>query len=191
MTPLALTELRDALAAYFAARGRQVEIVFGFGSRKQHALSAVRIAIEPGQGDGPRRALHTGIVNSLQVGEVDDSVFGQVNERCQLFLFAHDASAPADAAAQCRAVMVLHDAVYEAILLSGLDVALDGADWVVSSEINQHGASIVLRAAIGRLLYSESIERNQDVTPWSALTHVYVNTDHVEDVTSPPQEPPT
>lgn len=188
-TALALIELRDALAAYFTARGRQVEMVFGFGSRKLHAHAAARIAVEPGGGEGPRRALHNGLVNPLQVGEVNDDVFGQLNERFQLFLFAHDARAPADPAVQCLAVSILHDAVCEAIVGSGLDVTIDGADWVVSSEINQHGAGIVLRGYATRFMYTETLDRYREVTPWVALTHVYSDDEHVEDVTSPPQDP--
>lgn len=188
--PFALADLRDALAGYFAMRGRVVELVFGFGSRKRHTQSAERIALEPGHGDGPRRALHAGIVNPLQIGDVEDSAFGQVGERFQLFLFAHDASAPADPVAQCRAVSALHDAVCEAVLLSGLDIAIDGADWVVSSEINMHGAGIVMRGVATRFLYSEAIDSTRTVTPWSALTRVHSDEQHVEDIVSPPQEPP-
>lgn len=187
----ALVELRDALAAYFALRERPVELVFGFGSRKRHTQSSARVAIEPGHGDGPRRALHAGIVNPLQVGDVEDTAFGQVGERFQLFLFAHDASAPADPAAQCQAVSTLHDSVCEAVLLSGLDISIESADWVVSSEINQHGAAIVVRAIATRFMYSEAPDGTQVVTPWSALTRVHSDEQHVEDIVSPPQEPPT
>lgn len=190
MTALALIELRDVLASYFASRERHVEIVFGFGSRKAHALAAARIAIEPGDGDGPRRPMHAGIVDPVRQTEDDDSTFGQLNERFQLYLFAHDASAPADVAVQCLAVRILHDAVCEAIAASVLQVTLDGASWVVSSEINQHGAGIVLRGYATTPMYSDTLGHYTMVSPWVALTRVHSSDEHVEDVTSPPQEPP-
>lgn len=189
---LALIELRDRLAAYFTERGRDVDMVFGFGSRKLNVHSQARIAIEPGGGDGPRRPLHTGLVNPLQLGaEADDSVFGQVNERFQLFISAFDWSAPADPAAQCLAASILHDAVCEAIVGSGLDVTLDGADWVVSTELNQRGAGIVLRGYVTRFMFTETLEQYREVTPWSALTRVHSGDELVETVGSPPLDPTT
>lgn len=187
---LALIQLRDELTAYFAAADRQVEIVFGFGSRKAHALATARIAIEPGDGDGPRRALHAGVIDPTRLSEDDEAAFGQLNERFQLYLYAHDASAPNDVAAQCLAVRILHDVVCEAIRASKLSVTLDGASWVVSSEITQRGAGIVLRGYATVTMYSDTLGQYTAVTPWAALTRVHSRDEHVEDITSPPQEPP-
>lgn len=189
MSALALQTVYDSIASYFASRELAVQMVFGFGSRKQNVRTPARIAFEPGNGDGPRRPLHTGIVDPVRQSEEDEAVFGTFNERFTLYLTAHDDSAPTDQAAQIVAVRILHDAVCDAVSQSDLSVTLDGADWMVSSEVQQHGAGIVLRGYVTALMYADTANQYREVFPWTALTRVQSNDERIDDVLSPPLDP--